>query len=140
MQPWAYWIIAAVVAGTLELLTGTLWLLTAAFAAVCAAAIAYLLPANVAAPWTTFALIEAALAVWVIKSRRRSKPVPPEASADDAGGHCQLLHENPPGSGIWRVSYRGSEWNAEVIAGEASAGKAAVIEARDGSTLKIRIH
>lgn len=140
MQPWTYWIIAAVVAGTLELMTGTLWLLTAVIAAVCAAAIAYLLPANAAAPWTAFALVEAALAVWVIKTRRASKPVPPEAQADDAGGHCQLLRENPAGSGNWRVSYRGSEWDATVLAGEASPGKAAVIEAREGSTLKIRIH
>ncbi|HRE16653.1 MAG TPA: NfeD family protein, partial [Rhodocyclaceae bacterium] len=83
---------------------------------------------------------EAALAVWVIKTRRASKPVPPEAQADDAGGHCQLLRENPAGSGNWRVSYRGSEWDATVLAGEASPGKAAVIEAREGSTLKIRIH
>lgn len=140
MQPWTYWIIAAVVAGTLELMTGTLWLLTALIAALGAAAIAYLMPTNAAAPWMTFALLEAALAVWVIKSRRSSKPVPPEANADDTGGHCQLLRENPPGSGNWRVSYRGSEWDAQIVAGEASPGKAGVIEAREGSTLKIRIH
>ena len=112
-----WWALAGTLV-VLELLTGTLYLLMFALGAV-AAAVAAHLGATPALQVACAALLGGgATAVWRWRRAHHPRSLPAAENPDvnlDIGQHCQVEQWGPDRTA--RVSYRGSQWTAQLIDG-----------------------
>ncbi|HTP99259.1 MAG TPA: NfeD family protein [Casimicrobiaceae bacterium] len=128
---WIWWILAAVLVGA-ELMTGTFYLLAVGIAFAVgglAALLGTLLPLQL--------VVAGVIAVigTMIAHRWRTKRVPPPSQPLDVGQSVRVLDWKDDGSA--RVSYRGTQWDAELAKpGVARAETMYIVGAR-GSTLLI---
>ena len=129
---WIWWIAAAVLIGA-ELLTGTFYLLAvgAAFAIGGAAAMAGLSMEV----QLTVAGIAAVLLVWAAHHWRSRKAKPEPQPSLDLGQSVRVQGWNPDGTA--RVSYRGSQWTAELASPDTPRAETMFIVATRGSVLVV---
>ena len=128
---WIWWILAAVLIGA-EIVTGTFYLLVVGIAFAVGGFLAVL---GLALPLQLVVAGAVAVVGTMIAHRWRGKRVPPPAPSLDLGQSVRVLDWNDDGSA--RVSYRGSQWNAELAdAGVARAETMYIVGTR-GSTLVI---
>ena len=129
---WVWWIAAAVLIGA-ELVTGTFYLLAvgAAFAIGGAAAMVGLsMPVQL-----TIAGVAGVLLVWVAHHWRQTRaPSAPQPSLD-LGQTVRVQGWNPDGTA--RVSYRGSQWNAELATPDTPRAETMFIVGTRGSVLVV---
>ena len=135
MEPYVIWILIAIALVTVELLTGTFYLLVLAIAASAGAALAWMgLPFAVQAGFATAMSI---LGVAVVRRYRvRGVPGAPSRNAIDVGQRVTLESWINEAEGLARVHYRGTLWDARVL-GPRADGIVYYIHAIDGSTLHI---
>ena len=128
---WIWWILAAVLIGA-EIVTGTFYLLVVGVAFAVGGFLAVL---GLALPLQLVVAGGVAVVGTMIAHRWRGKRVPPPTPSLDLGQSVRVLDWNDDGSA--RVSYRGSQWNAELAdAGVARAETMYIVGTR-GSTLVI---
>ena len=128
---WIWWILAAVLIGA-EIVTGTFYLLVVGIAFAVGGFLAVL---GLALPLQLVVAGAVAVVGTMIAHRWRGKRVPPPTPSLDLGQSVRVLDWNDDGSA--RVSYRGSQWNAELAdAGVARAETMYIVGTR-GSTLVI---
>ena len=128
---WIWWILAAVLIGA-EIVTGTFYLLVVGVAFAVGGFLAVL---GLALPLQLVVAGGMAVVGTMIAHRWRGKRVPPPTPSLDLGQSVRVLDWNDDGSA--RVSYRGSQWNAELAdAGVARAETMYIVGTR-GSTLVI---
>ena len=128
---WIWWILAAVLIDT-DIVTGTLDLLGVGVALADGGFLAVL---GLALPLQLVVAGGVAVVGTMIAHRWRGKRVPPPTPSLDLGQSVRVLDWNDDGSA--RVSYRGSQWNAELAdAGVARAETMYIVGTR-GSTLVI---
>jgi len=134
VQPYVWWIVIAIALVTVELLTGTFYLLVLGVAAAGGAALAYFaMPFWVQAG---FATAIAALGVVLVHHYRAANPSITGSNAIDIGQRVTLESWINEAEGLARVHYRGTLWDAKV-AGPRASGTTYYIRGVDGSTLHI---
>ena len=135
MESYVYWIIAAILLVTVELLTGTFYLLVLGCAAVGAALVASLgmgFGLQVAA-----ALVVAVAGVLLVhRYRTGATSVAGAANTIDVGQRVTIESWINEGEGLARVHYRGTLWDARVI-GDRGRGPIYYIRSVDGNMLHI---
>lgn len=129
---WVWWIAAAVLIGA-ELLTGTFYLLAvgAAFAIGGAAAMAGLSMEI----QLTVAGVAAVLLIWIAHRWRQRKAPPTPQPSLDVGQSVRVQGWNPDGTA--RVSYRGSQWTAELATPDTPRAETMFIAGTRGSVLVV---
>ena len=128
---WIWWILAAVLIGA-QIVTGPFYLLVVGIAFAVGGFLAVL---GLALPLQLVVAGGVAVVGTMIAHRWRGKRVPPPTPSLDLGQSVRVLDWNDDGSA--RVSYRGSQWNAELAdAGVARAETMYIVGTR-GSTLVI---
>lgn len=129
-----WWAIAGILLIIVEMLTGTFYLLVLGFAALGAAAAAWL-----GYSFWVQAVVTAAIAITgVILIRRfRGKTAPSAAQSLDIGQQVTLDSWVSEADGIARVSYRNAQWEAQVVGERVPGGKLFYIRAVDGNTLTV---
>lgn len=141
MDAWTFWLIAAAVLFALELFAGTVYLLVLS-AALCGAALAEWL---FGLGWQGSLLAAAVLSllgvawVWRLRKAARAVRVESDAAANDLDIGALVLLQTPLAGGLWRVEYRGSIWEAQIVSGAATAGAAARIRAKNGNVLLLEM-
>jgi membrane protein implicated in regulation of membrane protease activity len=135
VEPYLYWILAAIALVIIELLTGTFYLLVLGIAACAGGTLAWLrMPLAAQAALAT--VVGALGVVLVHRYRVRSPGATSGSNAIDIGHRVTLESWIDESEGLARVSYRGTLWDAKVV-GERSAGPVFYIRGVDGSTLHI---
>lgn len=127
---WLWWIAAAILVGA-ELVTGTFYLLAIGIAAAMGGVAAWL-----GASLEMQFLIAGGLGVALIGAAhhwRVRQATPPPQDSLDIGQAVQVLTAKPDGT--VRVSYRGTEWDAELASPRAALSKTLYIVATKGSRL-----
>jgi membrane protein implicated in regulation of membrane protease activity len=132
MPAYVIWAVAGLLLAFVELATGTFYVLMIAIG-VFAGALADLLGAD--APWQFLIAAAVALAAIVVLrkrglgrfSRRLDSSVDPQQNLDIGG----VVHVNDWRDGAARVQYRGTQWDAVLVAGaDAHAGRFYIREVR----------
>ncbi|RRD89012.1 NfeD family protein [Conchiformibius steedae] len=133
-----YWLAAAALLFAAEIFLGTVYLLVLSAALAGAGLAAWLFGADSTAPWWTASLLSLAGVVWVYRWRRCAAPAPAVQNDLDIGQSVTL--ESELGGGLWRVQYRGTQWEARFPDPQhhAHAGNHAVIIGKDGIVLLLR--
>lgn len=132
MLYWIWWVLAAVLIGV-ELLTGTFYLLAVGFAFVVGGVVAWMdgsLPTQLIVGGVLSVVGVMAAHQWRL---RRALPEPQVSL--DLGQSVRVQTWRDDGSA--RVEYRGTQWDAEMAAGEATRAETMVIVGVRGSTLVI---
>jgi membrane protein implicated in regulation of membrane protease activity len=129
---WIWWVLAGTLIGV-ELLTGTFYLLAVGVAFVLGGVAAWL-----GSSTPVQLLVGGVLSVvgtMIAHQWRRRHAMPSPQPAFDVGQEVRVLewHEN----GTARVNYRGTQWDAEVVAPSAARTEKMYIVATHGSTLVI---
>jgi membrane protein implicated in regulation of membrane protease activity len=128
---WTWWILAAVLIGG-ELVTGTFYLLVVG----CAFAIGGLAAVlGVSLPLQLVVAGVVAVVGTMIAHRWRVRRMPPPTGSLDVGQSVRVLGWKDDGSA--RVSYRGTQWNAELADPGAARAETMYIVGARGSTLLI---
>lgn len=128
---WAWWALAAVLVGA-ELLTGTFYLL-AVGVGFAAGGVAAWVGASVPVQFVVGGAV--AVAGTVAAHRWRVKRALPPATSLDVGQSVRVLDWKPDGGA--RVSYRGTQWNAELDRPDGARNETMYIVGTRGSTLVI---
>ncbi len=128
---WAWWALAAVLVGA-ELLTGTFYLLAVGVGFVAGGAAAW---AGASVPLQLFVGGGVAVAGTLAAHRWRQKRALPPAASLDVGQSVRVLDWKPDGGA--RVSYRGTQWNAELAEPGGARNEVMYIVGTRGSTLVI---
>ena len=128
---WTWWILAGLLVGA-ELLTGTFYLLAVGFAFAVGGIAAIL---GVALPLQLVVAGIVAVGATMVAHKWRGKRVPPPTPSFDLGQSVRVVDWNDDGSA--RVSYRGTQWNAELAEPGASRAETMYIVGTRGSTLLI---
>jgi membrane protein implicated in regulation of membrane protease activity len=131
-EPWAWWIAAAVLIGA-ELLTGTFYLLAVGLAVAIGGATAwagYPLTAQFSVAGVAGVLLTALAHQW-----RRRHAEPPPQQALDVGQSVRVDGWNPDGTA--RVTYRGTQWTAELATPGTPRAPVMYIVATRGSVLVV---
>ena len=138
METWLWWVIAGFVLGTLELLSGTFYLLVLGLGAFAGAVVAYaggneLVQAIVA---SVVSLVGAYVVhIWHVRNRGKT---PHGSNFLDRGQAVVLEGWVDEGAGVARVKYRGAWWDARLSdAAHPSPGTTLYIESQDGNTLVV---
>jgi membrane protein implicated in regulation of membrane protease activity len=135
VEPYLYWVIAAIALVIVELVTGTFYLLVLAVAAAAAAALAWYGTAFSAQ--AGFATAVGAVGVVLVhRFRLRSPSMRTGSNAIDLGQRVTLESWVNEGEGLARVNYRGALWDAKLV-GAPAPGRAYYIRGIEGSTLHI---
>lgn len=140
-QPFWIWLAIGVLILGIELSVGTEWLLWPAAAAGLVAVLTALgLPLGVAGEIIVFALLTV---IFTVMARRFIKRVNPTDAADINDRNVRLVGQRAQvtqafAEGRGRVFISGSEWPAEIEGEAPLVGQAVVVEAVDGSKLKVR--
>ncbi|UOP04135.2 NfeD family protein [Conchiformibius kuhniae] len=134
----SYWLAAAAIVFAVEMFLGTVYLLVLSAALAGASVAAFFFGADTAAPWLAASLLSLAGVAKVYGMRRRAAP-PPAADNDLDIGQTVVL-ETELGGGLWRVSYRGTQWEARFAdpAEAAPDTRHAVICGKDGIVLLLK--
>ncbi|MBK9114065.1 MAG: NfeD family protein [Betaproteobacteria bacterium] len=128
---WAWWALAAVLVGA-ELLTGTFYLLAVGVGFVAGGVAAWFgasMPVQLAVGGVVAVAGTAAAHRWRLK-----RALPPTAALD-VGQSVRVLDWKPDGGA--RVSYRGTQWNAELARPDGARNETMYIVGTRGSTLVI---
>jgi membrane protein implicated in regulation of membrane protease activity len=129
---WTWWILAAVLIGA-ELVTGTFYLLAVGVAFAIGGVAAFL---GVSFPMQLVVAGVVAVAGTMAAHRRwRATRQPPATGSLDVGQSVRVLGWKDDGSA--RVSYRGTQWNAELADPAAQRAETMYIVGTRGSTLLI---
>ena len=128
---WAWWALAAVLVGA-ELLTGTFYLLAVGVGFAAGGAAAWI-GASVPAQFAVGGAV--AVAGTFAAHRWRQKRALPPATSPDVGQSVRVLDWKPDGGA--RVSYRGTQWNAELADAGGTRQETMYIVGTRGSTLVI---
>jgi len=129
------WALLAVLLLVAELMAGTVYMLAWAAGAAAAAIVQWL-----GDSWVLAAIVGAVVVVlgsiWAHRVRARQ---PLRMVDPDLGGEVSLLR--PLGAERWRVQFRGTEWDARVVAGGEHAAVAARgrVLAREANLLSIEV-
>lgn len=135
MDSYLYWILTAIALVTVELLSGTFYLLVLALAAAGGGALAYFgFPFFAQAGFATAVAVIGV--VFVHHYRVRTVSDGSGGNTIDVGQRVTLESWVNESQGLARVHYRGTLWDAKVI-GEGRSGKTFYIRGLDGSTLHI---
>lgn len=129
---WTWWIAAALLVGA-ELLTGTYYLLAVGLALAIGGAAAWLgasTPIQFAVAAVAGVLLTAAAHQW-----RRRRALPPAQAPLDVGQSVRVQGWNPDGTA--RVSYRGTQWTAELATPDTPRADTMFIVAMRGSILVV---
>lgn len=126
-----FWLVAAVGAIVIEMLTGTLYLLVIGIAAAMAAALAW---AGVDVVWQL--LVAAGVGVLGALSVRSFKPLPSGGLPQALGGRVEVVSVSVPGK--MRVRWRGTEWDANGPTA-ARVGDSLNVLGRNGNVLEVGI-
>ena len=124
MSAYLIWAIAGLVLITVEMLTGTFYLLVIGIAALIGAAVAY----AGGAFWlqALIAGISGLIGVWYAHGKltaEKAKKGMPNTNQLDIGQPVTVLQWVNQAQGLVRVNYRGSQWDAKVDAGESATVK-----------------
>ena len=132
-----YWLMAAAVMITIEVMVGTFYLLVVAAALASVGLTEWLFQTPLSVNLGLFALL---CLVGIPLARRfqkqRSQRQHPSNQPLDVGQNVLVekhLHHN-----IYQVKYRGTIWQAQLEAGQAVSGQTAYIYAQEGNVLLIR--
>lgn len=128
---WTWWALAAVLVGA-ELVTGTFYLLAVGVGFVAGGAAAWL---GAAVPVQLAVGGAVAVAGTVAAHRWRQRRALPPSESLDIGQSVRVLDWKPDGSA--RVSYRGTQWNAELARPDGARTETMYIVGARGSTLVI---
>lgn len=128
---WIWWILAAVLVGA-ELMTGTFYLL-AVGVALAVGGLAALMGAM--PPIQLIVAGVVAVVGTMIAHRWRVKRVPPPSQPLDLGQSVRVLGWKDDGTA--RVSYRGTQWDAELAQPDVARAETMYIVGARGSTLLI---
>jgi membrane protein implicated in regulation of membrane protease activity len=131
-EPWAWWIAAAVLVGA-ELLTGTFYLLAVGVAVAIGGATAwagYPLTVQFTVAGVAGVVLTALAHQW---RRRRAQPA--SQPSLDVGQSVRVDGWNPDGSA--RVTYRGTQWTAELATPDTPRAQTMYIVATRGSVLVV---
>lgn len=131
MEIYVYWFLLALVLAGLEMVTGTFYLLVVAVAMAVAGVAALL---GVAVVWQF--VLGAITGIAGTVMLRHWKSGQPAAAADDnldIGQPVKVLRWNDDGTA--RVTYRGSEWNAELESADTPREGTLYIKSVQGSAL-----
>lgn len=140
MSLWAYWVIAALIALIVEIFTGTVYLLVISSAALGAALGVWLFDGSPAHAWLIASILALIGTIWVYHHRQKNKKLEAKQDAQNNDldvGEMVHLQERLSQS-LWRVSYRGSIWEAEYTHPSAQIGDMAMIVAKKGNVLKLQ--
>lgn len=132
MAYWIWWALAAVLIGV-ELLTGTLYLLAVGFAFVVGGIVAWLdgsVPMQLGVGGGL-----AVVGVMVAHQWRLRRAMPEPQVSLDMGQSVRV--QTWRNDGTARVEYRGTQWDAEMAAGQATRAETMYIVGVRGSTLVI---
>lgn len=137
MADWSYWMIAAVLLVVAELFTGTVYLLVLAASLAGAGLAVWLFGTGTGGAFLLASLLSAAGTAAVYRLRPNRKDAEAIIANDlDIGALVQI--ESPLGQDLWRVSYRGTLWEARSIRPvKFETGGSARICGKDGITLLI---
>jgi membrane protein implicated in regulation of membrane protease activity len=127
---WLWWIVAAILIGA-ELMTGTFYLLAVGLAFAAGGIVAWL-----GAGLETQMLVAGVLALAGAAAAHRWRTrmgTPPQQPPLDVGQSVHVLAWNADGSA--RVTYRGTQWNAEVASPGTPRAETMYIVGTRGSTL-----
>ena len=127
---WAWWIAAAILIGA-ELVTGTFYLLAIGIAAALGGVAAWL-GAGEPIQFTVAGVLGVVLTI-VAHRWRLARATPPAQPSLDVGQAVQVRAWNADGTA--RVSYRGSEWDAELAAADTPHAGTMFIVATRANTL-----
>jgi membrane protein implicated in regulation of membrane protease activity len=127
---WTWWILAAILIGA-ELMTGTFYLLAVGFAFAIGGVLAWI-GASVEMQMLVAGVLSIVGAMAAHRWRVRHG-APPRQPALDVGQSVQVLAWNADGSA--RVTYRGTQWNAEVASPGTPRADTMYIVGTRGSTL-----
>lgn len=137
MQPYIYWLVAAVVALILEVLSGTMYLIWVAGGCFLAGVAAVLFPAAWV-PWLTFVVSSGVLMYFGLPLARRIRERGGQPSNVDQliGGKAIVLEAIDPMENTGRVRFQSDEWRArsDHRIGE---GVTVHIERVEGTTLMV---
>lgn len=137
MAAWTYWIITAVLLFVAELFTGTVYLLVLAAALLGAGLAVWLFGIGTAAALALAALL-AAIGITVLYRLRPNRHGDAAIAANDLDIGALVRIESRLEGGLWRVSYRGTLWEARAVGGaELQAGSSARICGKEGIVLLI---
>ncbi|CAG1000483.1 hypothetical protein BURK1_02816 [Burkholderiales bacterium] len=131
-DPWIWWIAAAVLIGA-ELVTGTYYLLAVGAAVAIGGAAAWLGasgPVQLTVAGVAGVLLTAGVHLW-----RRRRTLPGAQPPFDLGQSVRVDAWNPDGSA--RVTYRGTQWTAELATPETPRAATMFIVAMRGSVLVV---
>lgn len=130
------WLIAGALLLGAEMLTGTFYLLAIACGTTLGALLAWLnAPLT---PQLLAAAAGAAVAVVLLQRWKARQPASADVQDDDIGQQVRIVRWLDASHA--RVQYRGSEWHAELAAGETASDDADwKIVAKHGSSLLIRV-
>lgn len=137
MEPYAIWVIVAVVTLVLELLSGTMYLMWLACGCFLAAVVAWLAPEVAWAPWAMFAISTSVLVYlgrgWA--SRLHGVSVP--SNVDSLVGQSGVVIETiDPIENTGRVRINSEEWRARADA-RFEEKERVKIEGVEGASLKV---
>ena len=139
MELWLAWVVVGFVLVTVELATGTFYLLVLGVGAFAGAAAAYF-GANVLVQAVVASVIAVAgvFAVHHWGSRNKSGSAN-DSNFLDRGQPAVLESWVDEKTGLVRVRYRGTSWNAKVVGGgpAPAMGATLYIEGQDGQTLRV---
>jgi membrane protein implicated in regulation of membrane protease activity len=129
---WIWWMLAAVLVGV-ELLTGTFYLLAVGLAFALGGAAA-LLGANLPLQLLVGGMFAVAGTIVAHRWRMRHAEPAPQRGLD-AGQAVEVVAWHPNGTA--RVNYRGTQWDAELVAPDAPRAHTMYVVDTRGSTLVI---
>ena len=127
---WIWWVLGVVLIGA-ELVTGTFYLLAVGIAFVLGGFAAWL-GASVEIQLVVAAVLSVA-GTWAAHRWRTRRGTPPPDVPLDVGKSVQVQIWHPDGTA--RVTYRGTQWNAELARPGATREQTMVIVGTRGSTL-----
>ena len=128
-----WWIAAAILVGV-EMMTGTFYLLIVAVACV-AGGIVAVMGYESGWQWGLAAVVEVAGTMAVIRWKKRFMSKPKLSNNLDIGQKVSVLEWRDDGTA--RVSYRGTQWDAEMADAKGPRAETMVIVGTRGSTLLI---
>ncbi len=133
MATYVFWWLLGLIAMIIEFLTGTFYLLVLALAFAVGGLLAY--AGFDTSTQALFASASGLVALLVVRRIKKRLSPPPDSMGDpDIGQSVTLLNEH---QGIWRVSYRGSQWDARITDGSIPDSDHATITGREGNCLII---